>query len=45
VARVPAHLGEMAMPGEVLLALTNQDNLKLTLYVRNRRPVQTWVKR
>lgn len=34
VTRVPARVGETAMPGEVLLAIANPDRLKLTLYVR-----------
>jgi multidrug resistance efflux pump len=34
VSRVPAHVGEIANPGEVLLTLATLDPLKLTLYVR-----------
>src|SRR5262249_11668333 len=34
VTRLPAHVGELAMPGEVLVALGTLDPLKLTVYVR-----------
>jgi multidrug resistance efflux pump len=34
VTRVPTHVGEMAMPGETLLAIANLASLKLTVYVR-----------
>lgn len=34
VTRVPARVGETAMPGEILLAIANLDRLKLTVYVR-----------
>jgi multidrug resistance efflux pump len=34
VTRLPAHVGETALPGEVLLAIANLDTLKLTVYVR-----------
>jgi len=34
VTRVPAHVGELATPGEVLVAVAPSDHLKLTLYVR-----------
>lgn len=34
VTRVPVRVGELAMPGEVLLTVANLDQLKLTLYVR-----------
>lgn len=34
VTRVPAHVGEIALPGQVLLAVTDLSSLKLTLYIR-----------
>ena len=34
VTRVNAHAGEMALPGQVLLAVADLSTLKLTLYVR-----------
>lgn len=34
VTRVAVHVGETAMPGEVLLAVAPLDSLKITLYVR-----------
>ncbi len=34
VTRLPAHLGELAVPGQVLLAVSDLSTLKLTLYVR-----------
>ena len=34
VTRVPAHVGELALPGQVLLAVSDLSSLKLTLYVR-----------
>lgn len=34
ITRLPARIGEMAMPGAVILAIANLDRLKLTLYVR-----------
>lgn len=34
VTRVPAHVGELAMPGQVLLAMSDLSSLDLTLYVR-----------
>jgi multidrug resistance efflux pump len=34
VTRVPARVGELATPGEVLVAVAPSDHLKLTLYVR-----------
>lgn len=34
VTRVPAHQGELALPGQVLIAVSDLSTLKLTLYVR-----------
>ena len=34
VTRVPAHPGELALPGQVLIAVSDLSTLKLTLYVR-----------
>ncbi|MGE3855913.1 MAG: efflux RND transporter periplasmic adaptor subunit [Dehalococcoidia bacterium] len=34
VTRVPAHVGELALPGQVLIAVSDLSTLKLTLYVR-----------
>ena len=34
VTRVPAHAGELALPGQVLIAVSDLSTLKLTLYVR-----------
>lgn len=34
VTRAPAHVGEMAFPGQALLAVADLSSLKLTLYVR-----------
>ena len=34
VTRVPAHPGELALPGQVLLAVSDLSMLRLTLYVR-----------
>ncbi len=34
VTRLPAHVGEVAVPGQVLLAVSNPSSLDLTLYVR-----------
>ena len=34
VTRVPAHAGELALPGQVLMAVSDLSTLKLTLYVR-----------
>ena len=33
VTRVPAHAGELALPGQVLIAVSDLSTLKLTLYV------------
>jgi multidrug resistance efflux pump len=34
VTRVPAHPGELALPGQVLIAVSDLSTLRLTLYVR-----------
>ncbi|MEI7924776.1 MAG: efflux RND transporter periplasmic adaptor subunit [Chloroflexota bacterium] len=34
VTRVPAHAGELALPGQVLIAVSDLSTLRLTLYVR-----------
>lgn len=34
VTRVPVHVGELALPGQALLAVSDLSSLKLTLYVR-----------
>lgn len=34
VTRVPAHEGELALPGQVLIAVSDLSTLRLTLYVR-----------
>ncbi len=36
VSRVPAHVGEVASPGQTLLAISDLTNLKLTVYVLER---------
>lgn len=34
VTRMPAHLGEVAVPGQVLLAVSDTSTLEVTLYIR-----------